>query len=72
METEKELNAKILAKTIEIQEKHPELSEFLNEMPVSIPNENNPETNIKILKDYYDSLNLILKGYTKKNITNEN
>ena len=72
METEKELNAKILAKTMEIQEKHHELSEFLNEMPVSIPNENNPETNIKILKDYYDSLNLILKGYTKKIITNEN
>ena len=72
METEKELNAKILAKTMEIQEKHPELSKFLNEMPVSIPNENNPETNIKILKDYYDSLNLILKGYTKKIITNEN
>jgi hypothetical protein len=65
METEKELNEKILAKTLEIQQKHPELCEFLNEMPVTIPNESNPEINIKNLKDYYESLNQILKKSSK-------
>jgi hypothetical protein len=64
METEKELNAKILALTMQIQEKHPELSKFLEEMPVTIPDESDPEINIKILKDYYESLNNLLKKST--------
>ncbi|MDZ4668816.1 MAG: hypothetical protein SGJ00_13190 [bacterium] len=72
METEKGLNAKILAKTNEIMEKHPELSDFLNEMPITIPNENNPEINIKNLKDYYDSLNQILKKHLANTTNNEN
>jgi len=71
METEKELNEKILAKTMEILEMHPELSEFLNEMPVTIPNNNNPKINIDILRDYYDSLNNILKNYLNKTTSNE-
>lgn len=72
METEKELNAKILAKTAEILEKHPELSEFLNELQITLPNENDPEINVKILKDYYDSLHKILKDYLIKTNSNEN
>ena len=63
METEKEINAKILALTMKIQEKHPELSKLLEEMPVTIPNESNPEINVKILTDYYESLNSMLKKY---------
>jgi len=61
METEKELNRKILELTMQIQEKHPELSKFLEEMPVTIPNKEKPEINIKNLKEYYDSLNNLLK-----------
>jgi hypothetical protein len=64
METEKELNARILALTMQIQEKHPELSKFLEEMPVTIPDVSNPEINVKILKDYYESLNNLLKKST--------
>lgn len=63
METERELNAKIIAITMQIQEKHPELSKFLNEMPITIPNENKPEINLKILKEYYDSLSNLLNDY---------
>jgi len=63
METEKEINAIILAITMEIQAKHPELSELLGEMPVTNPTESNPEINRKILTDYYDSLKSILKKY---------
>jgi hypothetical protein len=61
METEKELNAKILAITMQIREKHPELSKFLEEMPVTIPDESKPEINNKVLKEYYESLQNILK-----------
>ena len=66
METEKEIISKILAKITEIQDKHPELSEFFNEMPNTIPDENNPEINIENLNDYYDSLNQILKNQNTK------
>jgi len=64
METEKQLNAKILAKTAEIFEKKPELAEFLSEMLITIPNKERPEINNEILKDYYESLNhLFQKSY---------
>ena len=41
--------------------KNSELSKFLDEMPVTIPDEENSEINIKILQKYYESLNNILK-----------
>ena len=63
MKTEKELNGKIMEITTQIQETHPELSEFLNEMPVTIPNESSPEINEKNLKDYYISLKNLLNKY---------
>jgi len=47
--------------TLKIQETHPELSNFLNEMPVTIPDEKKPHITISILKDYYDSLCNLLK-----------
>jgi len=72
MEIEKELNAKILAKTSEILLKYPELSELLNEMPITIPKKEKPEINIKVLKNYYDSLNNILKDYINKSTSDEN
>ncbi|MFV5692132.1 hypothetical protein ACM55K_08925 [Flavobacterium sp. LT1R49] len=63
METEKELNDAILKLTLKIRNEYPELSKYLIEMPVTIPDNNSPEINIKILKDYYESLNSILKKY---------
>ena len=56
MENENEINAKIMEVTLKIQDEHPELVEFLNEMPVTVPNKNKPEINTKQLEDYYDSL----------------
>ncbi len=47
---EKEWNDKIMQKTTEIQKNHPELIEFLNEMPITIPNKNNPDVTIQNLK----------------------
>lgn len=64
METEKELSDAILKITLKIRNEYPELLKYLVEMPVTIPNTNSPEINIKILKDYYESLNSLLKEYT--------
>lgn len=61
METEQELNAKILEITMVIQEKYPELSKYLGEMPAAIADEKKP--GIKSLKEYYDSLNALLQKY---------
>ncbi len=62
-EIEKDLNSKILKVTMTIREQYPELSEFLEEMPVTIPKEENPEINLEILKNYYQSLSLMLYKY---------
>ncbi len=63
MQTEKELNEAILKITMKIQEKFPELSKYIEEMPVTIPDTEDPEINIKHLKNYYDSLEALLKKY---------
>jgi hypothetical protein len=61
METVSELNKKIIEVTMKIQQKHPELMNFLNEMPVTIPNEKHPHINISVLKKYYESLLSVLE-----------
>ena len=63
MKTEVILIEKIIAITSLIKEKHPELMGFMDEMPVTIPNENNPKLNLKTLNDYYNSLSDLLKKY---------
>ena len=62
-ETEKDLNSKIMKVTMTIKEHHPELSKYLDEMPVTVPTENNPEITIQHLRSYYESLNSLLKKY---------
>lgn len=60
---EKDLNSKIMEITMVIKEQYPELLEFLNEMPVTIPAEKNPEITLKALKTYYESLISVLAKY---------
>ncbi|MDD3722882.1 MAG: hypothetical protein PHW92_10440 [Lutibacter sp.] len=60
---EKDLNLKIMEITIIIKDKYPELLEYLNEMPVSIPAEKNPDITLKNLNNYYDSLNSVFTKY---------
>jgi hypothetical protein len=70
MKTEKKINKAILKITMKINEQCPELSKYILEMPVTIPNVENPEMNIKVLQDYYYSLETLLKNYTEnQNIT---
>ena len=60
---EKELNTKILKITMLIMEKYPELSKYIEEMPETIPNEDDPEVTLKNLKSYYNSLDSMVKKY---------
>jgi hypothetical protein len=61
--SEKDLNSKILKITMTIKDQHPELSKYLDEMPVTIPDEKHPDITLKNLKEYYDSLNSMLNKY---------
>lgn len=65
METENEINKEIIDTTLGIQKYFPELSEYLNEMPVTIPNVANPEITKANLKDYNDSLHTLVIKYSK-------
>jgi hypothetical protein len=62
-EMEKDLNLKILKITLSINDQYPELSKYLEEMSVTIPDEKTPEITIKNLQTYYDSLNSMLNKY---------
>lgn len=68
MKTEKQLNDDILKITLLIQEKYPELSKYITEMPVSNPDTETPEINIKHLTNYYESLATILKKYAPNHL----
>lgn len=63
MKTERELDTAILELTMKIKWQYPELSKYILEMPVTIPNVENPDMNCKVLQDYYDSLEILLKYY---------
>ncbi len=60
---EKDLNARILKITMMIMDHYPELSQYLEEMPVTVPSENDPEMNLNLLQSYYESLISLLKKY---------
>ena len=63
MKTKKEIEDAILKITMEIQNQYPELSKYLAEMPVTIPDVKTPEINIKNLQEYYNSLLALLNKY---------
>jgi hypothetical protein len=62
-EAEKYLNSKILKITMTIMDQYPELSKYIEEMPVTIPNEKDPEVTLNNVKTYYESLSLMLMKY---------
>ncbi len=63
MKTELELNEMILGLTNNIREKDPELLKYLNEMPITVPCQENPEITVKTLTSYYDSLLVLFEKY---------
>ena len=70
VETEAFLNAEILEITLKIKEKYPELSKYIEEMSVTIPNVQDPEITRKNLKVYYESLKDLLNKYIKEHPEN--
>ena len=64
MKTKTELEHSIISVTTKINQKFPELTKYINELPVTNPNKEHPEINIKHLENYYDSLVQILVTYT--------
>ena len=70
MQTEEEINEKIMKVTMVIQENYPELSKYLNEMPITIPIDSNPEINVKNLQKYYDTLVALFRNYVAEHQLN--
>ncbi|MEO9532014.1 MAG: hypothetical protein ABJG68_07190 [Crocinitomicaceae bacterium] len=64
MDTQQELNQKILQTITKIRNEHPELVKYLTEMPVV--HSDDEDVNKKALKDYHDSLIKLLAGYKEK------
>lgn len=64
MKTAEEWNAKILEITLTIQHQFPELSKYMAEMPVTMPDEKHPEITLNNLSGYYESLENLLKNYS--------
>lgn len=53
----------ILQTTMQIQLEYPELSKFLEEMPVTIPDLKEPVMTNQMLNDYSNSLSILLEKY---------
>ncbi len=65
MKTISELNKEILETTICIQDKYPELANFIGEMPETIPDMAAPAINPTTLMEYSDSLKSLVSKYAK-------
>ncbi len=73
MKNEEQWNKAILDITLKINSEFPELSKYISEMPVTIPDVEDPQINIKNLKEYYNSLDTLMKKYTNNHHSeNEN
>jgi len=66
MESQKDLNESIRVITLKIQEEHPELVKYISEIPRSLNLKTEKEISPNKLKEYLDSLNMILKTYSKE------
>jgi hypothetical protein len=65
MKTKTELEHSIISVTTKINQKFPELTKYINEMPVNISENNQEEINTKNLIDYHNSLVELLEKYSK-------
>jgi hypothetical protein len=66
METENEINEDIIKTALCIQDNFPELSKFIAEMPVTIPNEARPEITAQNLQEYSNSLTELVTKYSNE------
>ncbi len=66
MESTENINQKIIWTTKQIREQFPELLDFLNEMPITIPNVNRPEIDLNTLMLYCESLISLKEKYEEQ------
>ena len=67
-----ELSNEINNLTLTIKQEYPGLYQFLDEMPISIPNSDHPKVDTKILYDYLESLNQLLKHHIESHQNAQN
>ncbi len=65
MKTKTELEHSIISVTTKINQKFPELTKYINEMPVNISENNQEDINTKNLNEYHNSLVELLEKYSK-------
>ncbi len=65
------LNSKILEITLQINDTHPELSKYIEELPITIPTIGNRSITAKNLASYYESLCSILNKYLLEHTKNK-
>ena len=58
----------ILVITNKIRERDPELLKYMNEMPLTVPYQENPEITGKTLKSYCESLVVIFEEYKNNGV----
>lgn len=58
-------NSDILATTLLIQQRYPELSKYIEEMCITIPDTENPVISNQVLMDYHESLRVFLYKYAR-------
>ena len=63
MEHVKTLLTKISELTRDIETNYPELYQYLDENPITIPNESNPKIDSQELQNYYNSLKDLLEKH---------
>jgi translation initiation factor 2 alpha subunit (eIF-2alpha) len=59
----KERTKEIYDLTLRIEQEYPELYQYLDENPMTIPSSEHPELNTKIFSDWLDSLKELLKHH---------
>lgn len=62
-ETQEDWTRKILELTATISKHYPELTKYIEEMTITIPNDKHPEISMASLRSYYDSINTMLINY---------
>lgn len=72
MTDEQKWNEKILNITMTIRTKYPELSKYIEEMPVTIPDVKHPIITKSALESYYESLDALLLKYIAEHPVDDN
>lgn len=69
---EMELSQSVLSEITQIirdiEDNHPELQKYLDERPMTLPDENDPDAKVdnKVLKEYLDSLKEMVSKYKEE------